>query len=125
MPGAAGPDGRGNIASMPEPTWNVALPEGAVPPFQVWVNGEPRDEGTHYDVGGRWLRFRTPLTPKVRVKSVGRRMMLLAGIGVYGDQKADVVDLRYHVNGRVRHATALPILPPDAAEPPAPRTDLT
>jgi hypothetical protein len=41
-------------------------------------------------------------------------MMLLAGIGVYGDQKADVVDLRYHVGGQVMHATDLPILPPTA-----------
>jgi hypothetical protein len=101
-----------------EPQWSVALPEGAEPPFQVWVNGEPRDEGTHYRVEGRWLRFRTPLQPKMRAKGLGRRLMLLAGIGVYGDQKADVVDLRYHAGGRVQHATDLPILPPDAGRPP-------
>jgi hypothetical protein len=46
-------------------------------------------------------------------------MMLLAGIGVYGDQKADVVDLRYHVAGRMQHATGLPIIPPEAAAPPS------
>jgi hypothetical protein len=38
---------------------------------------------------------------------------------VYGDQKADVVDLRYHVGGRAQHATELPIIPPEAAGPPS------
>jgi hypothetical protein len=42
-------------------------------------------------------------------------MVLLAGVGVYGDQKADVVDLRYDVGGRMQHATELPIIPPEAA----------
>ncbi len=102
---------------MPEtPTWNVALPADAEPPFMVWVNGEPREEGVHYTVEGRWLRFTTPLVPKVteRKKGLGRRMALLAGVGVYGDQKADVVDLRYHVAGAMRHATELPVIAPPA-----------
>ena len=46
-------------------------------------------------------------------------MVLLAGVGVYGDQKADVVDLRYHVGGRMQHATELPVIPPEAAADPA------
>lgn len=108
---------------MSDLTWSVALPEGAEAPFQVWVNGEPKVEGVHYDVQGRWLRFRDPLTPKVRAKGLGRRMMLLAGIGVYGDQKADVVDVRFHVGGRIQHATDLPIIPPDAGATPASPTD--
>lgn len=100
---------------MPEsPTWNVALPDGAEPPFMVWVNGEPREEGVHYAVDGAWLRFSTPLVPKQQEKrrGMGRRMALLAGVGVYGDQKADVVDLRYHLRGTMQHATGLPIVPP-------------
>lgn len=101
---------------MPDaPTWNVALPEGAEPPFMVWVNGEPREEGVHFTVEGRWLRFSTPLVPKVKKKGFGRKMALLSGVGVYGDQKADVVDLRYHVAGGMHHATELPIIPPEAA----------
>jgi len=99
------------------PTWNVALPEGAEPPFMVWVNGAPREEGTHYTVAGHWLRFRTPLVPKVKKRgSLGRRMVLLAGVGVYGDQKADVVDLRYHAGDRIQHATDLTVITPEAAE---------
>lgn len=105
---------------MSDSEWSVALPEAAEPPFQVWVNGEPKEEGTDYRVEGRWLRFATPLRPKPRTQGFGRRMMLLAGIGVYGDQKADVVDLRYHVGGRMQHATELPVIPPDPTErPPA------
>ena len=101
------------------PTWNVALPEGAEPPFAVWVNGEPRHEGEHYTVEGRWLRFTTPLVPKIKKRGFGRKMVLLAGVGVYGDQKADVVDLQYYVGGRMQHATELPIIPPEAtADPP-------
>ena len=60
------------------PTWNVALPEGAEPPFAVWVNGEPREEGADFEVEGRWLRFRAPLKPKVRKKGFGSRMVMLA-----------------------------------------------
>ncbi len=106
-----------NVIRMSDPrTWNVALPEGAEAPFSVWVNGEPRHEGEHYTVEGRWLRFTTPLVPKVKSKSFGRKMALLAGVGVYGDQKADVVDLRYEVGGRTQHATELPIIPPDALD---------
>lgn len=107
---------------MDEPVWSVALPEGAEPPFMVWVNGAPREEGEHYTVEGRWLRFTTPLVPKVRApkRGVGRRMALLAGVGVYGDQKADIVDLRYHRGGAVQHATELPIIPPEAHPADAP-----
>ncbi len=99
------------------PIWNVALPEGAEPPFTVWVNGAAREEGTHYTVEGRWLRFRTPLVPKVKKRGLGRRMVLLAGVGVYDDQMTDVVDLRYHAGDRIRHATDLTVIAPEATEP--------
>ncbi len=92
----------------------MPLPEGAEPPFQAWVNGRSMEEGTDFMVEGRWLRFRAPLTPKARRRGTGRRMLLVAGVGVYGDQTADVVDLRYHAGGRVQHATELPIIPPQA-----------
>lgn len=101
------------------PIWSVALPQHAEEPFQVWVNGSPRVRDVDYTVEGRWLRFTTPLVPKVKSRSVGRRMMLLAGIGVYGDQKASVVDLQYHVAGHMQHATELLIIPPEVPNPDA------
>ena len=91
--------------------WSVALPAGAEPPYQVWVNGEDRVEGEHYTVDGRWLRFTTPLKPKIKM-GLKRRTMLLGGIGVYGDLKADQVDVRYRTGGRMETATDLPIIPP-------------
>jgi len=80
----------------------------------VWVNGAPREEGEHFTVEGRSLRFTGPLAPKARARKhgLGKRMALLARVGVYGDQKADVVDLRYHRAGAMQHATELPVIPP-------------
>jgi hypothetical protein len=91
--------------------WSVPLPSGAEPPFEVYVNGEPRQEGLDYTVEGRWLRFATPLTPRPSL-GLGRRLLLLIGIGVYGDLKGDEVDLRYRAGGRPQVANRLPIIPP-------------
>lgn len=104
---------------MSDPVWSVALPEGAEPPFRVWVNGRPREEGADFTVEGRWLRFTTPLVPRPRAgrAGLGRRMALLAGVGMYGDQAADVVDLRFHRGGAVQHATGLPVIPPPDDRP--------
>ncbi len=102
---------------MTEPTvapgagdfWSVALPADAEAPFEVFVNGVPRQEGVDYRVDGRWLRFSTPLRSRPRV-GFGRRLMLLAGIGVYGDLRSDAVDIHWS-EGR-RSAQGLEILPP-------------
>ena len=102
---------------MTEPTvapgagdvWSVPLPSDARPPFTVFVNGVPRREGEHYRVDGRWLRFAEELRPRTRV-GLGRRLMLLAGIGVYGDLRADAVDV--HWDGGRRSAHGLEILAP-------------
>jgi hypothetical protein len=101
------------------PVWSVALPAGAEPPYRVWVNGEPREEGVDYTVDGRWLRFRTPLAARARL-GPWRRLLLLIGIGVYGDLRGDTVDLRYTAGGRPLHATDLPIIPPQAPAAPPP-----
>lgn len=99
-----------------EPVWSVALPPGAEPPYEVWVNGEPRSEGEHYTVDGRWLRFTTPLKPKVRT-GARRWATLLAGIGVYGDLKADSVDVQFLRAGRRELASDLPVIPPEQGAP--------
>jgi hypothetical protein len=96
--------------------WSVPLPEGAEPPFAVYVNGEPRTEPTDYVVEGRWLRFSAPLRPKQRL-GVGRRVLLSIGSGVYGDLTADVVDVRFHRDGRREVATGLLVIPPPDADP--------
>ena len=103
-------------ATEDRPIWSVPLPEGAEPPYQVFVNGEPRVEGEDYAVEGRWLRFRTRLAPRPKL-GAGRRFMLLIGIGVYGDLKGDVVDLQYHAGGERRLASDLPIIARQGAGP--------
>ena len=100
------------------PAWSVPIPDGAERPFTVFVNGTPRVEGADFSVEGRWIRFATPLKPKPKL-GFGGRLMLTIGVGVYGDLKADVVDLQYHVGGRPQLANDLPVIPPlDAADQP-------
>ena len=36
--------------------WRVPLPRGAEPPYRVFVNGVPQEEGSDYEVRGRELR---------------------------------------------------------------------
>lgn len=99
------------VAPEPGVFWSVALPAGATTPMEVYVNGTPRREGEHYLVDGRWLRFGEELRPKLRI-GFGRRLMLLSGIGTYGDLKADVVDI--HWDGGRSSAHDLEIFPPQA-----------
>ena len=91
--------------------WSVPLPEGAEPPYEVYVNGERRVEGRDFTAEGRWLRFTTPLRRRPPL-GVGRRIMLMIGIGVYGDLKGDTIDLRFMRDGRSELASDLPVIPP-------------
>jgi hypothetical protein len=91
---------------------SVALPADAALPFEVYLNGAPLAQGADYYVEGRWLRL-----PRERVERKGRkklglggRLLLTAGIGVYGDVR-DTVDLRYTVDGKATVAAGLPVLP--------------
>ena len=106
----------GSLPAMSEPVWSVPLPADAEPPYEVYVNGEPKREGVDYTVEGRWVRFTTPLKPKVET-GLGRRIMLGIGIGVYGDLRADSVDISYRAGGTTRLATGLPVIPPQEPLP--------
>lgn len=99
---------------MGSPAWSVPLPQGAEPPYDVYVNAQSQREGTDYIVEGRWVRFTAPLRPQPTL-GFGRRMMLAIGIGVYGDLRGDVVDIGYRVGGTTQVATGLPIIPPAGA----------
>ena len=99
---------------MSEPTWNIPLPEGARAPVDVYVNSVQL-EPTDYVVEGRWIKVRTKIKPKQQM-GFGRRMMLGLGIGVYGDLKADIVDVSYQLAGRTQFATDVTVIPPTAPE---------
>ena len=49
---------------------------------------------------------------------LGQRMMLGLGIGVYGDLKADIVDVSYQLGGRTQFATDVTVIPPATPETP-------
>jgi len=89
---------------------HVALPPGAAPPIRVFVNGEPRAEGTDFAVEGDTLRFTPPLRAQPHL-SFGRKVLLAIGIGVYGDLKGDTLDVQYRgADGEPRSAT-IPLRP--------------
>jgi len=87
----------------------VKLPDGARPPYRVFVNGVPQVEGRDYKVVGGELHFAKQLE-KERL-GVGRWAAIFFGLfGSYG--KNDQVDVQYQKGGRTAHATGLDILPP-------------
>ena len=96
---------------MNDRRWRVALPRRAQPPFRVFVNGVPQEEGTDYKIVGRELHFFRPLE-KERI-GLGRWTAMFLGLfGSYG--RNDSVDVQYEVGGRTTVATGLDIVPPDA-----------
>ena len=95
---------------MSEPRWRVPLPRGAEPPFRVFLNGVPQEEGRDYAVRGSELLFAKPLE-KERI-GVGRWTAIFLGLwGSYG--KNDSVDVQYRIGDRETVATGLEIIPPD------------
>ncbi len=95
----------------PEGVWSVALPERSEPPFEVFVNSVQQAEGSDFVVEGRWLRFQKPLKAKIALTG-WRKLVLSLGIGVYKDLHADVIDVQYTADGKVRSASGLTVIPP-------------
>ena len=90
--------------------WRVPLPRGAEPPYRVFVNGIPQQEGKDYKVVGGELHFSRPLEKEKL--GVGRWTAIFLGLfGSYG--KDDQVDVQYKLGGRTAHATGLEIVPPE------------
>jgi hypothetical protein len=89
--------------------WRVPLPDGAQPPFRVFVNGVAQQPGQDYEVVANQLVFDRPLE-KERL-SKGKWAAIFFGLwGYYG--KNDSVDVHYRVGGRDAVATGLDIIPP-------------
>ena len=107
-------ENRIKIGSLPPRPINgsrVPLPPGAQRPFQVFVNGVPKLEGTDYEVVGSWLVFASELIPpkQMTMKSYARLMF-------WGRYKTEhSVDLVYTRGGQSVVVNGLEILPP--AEP--------
>jgi hypothetical protein len=89
--------------------WRVPLPDGAQPPFRVFVNGVAQERGRDYELVGRELLFDRPLE-KERL-SKGKWTAIFFGLwGYYG--KNDSVDVHYRTGGRDAVATGLEIIQP-------------
>jgi hypothetical protein len=87
----------------------VRLPRGAEPPYRVFVNGVPQQEGRDYEVVGDELHFAARLEKEKL--GLGRWTAIFLGLfGSYG--KDDQVDVQYQLGGRTAHAAGLEILPP-------------
>jgi hypothetical protein len=86
----------------------VALPPDVLPPFQVFLNGVPQEEGRDFRVEGRTLVFERPLAEEGRL-GFWRWLSLLLGVaGTY--RQSDSVDVVYQRAGRRVVANNLPIL---------------
>jgi hypothetical protein len=91
--------------------WRVKLPRGAEPPFGVFVNGVPQEEGKDYFVHGDELRFKYELAKEGELGFWRWTAMFLALFGTY--RRNDSVDVQYRIAGRTTVATGLDIIPPE------------
>ncbi|MFT4048408.1 MAG: hypothetical protein QM648_01060 [Solirubrobacterales bacterium] len=90
-----------------EPGARVQLPDGLIPPFQVFVNGIEQTRGTDYVVNGNHLFFRAVL---VREERLGFWRWFSMFLGIGNTYRAnDGVDIAFRANGRPQIVTALPI----------------
>jgi hypothetical protein len=75
-------------------TSRVKLPDGAQPPFRVFVNGVPQGEGSDYRIEGRELVFEGRLLKKEGRLGFWRwTSMFLGLVGTY--RQNDSVDVHY------------------------------
>jgi hypothetical protein len=91
--------------------WRVPLPRGAEPPYRVFVNGVPQQEGRDFTVEGRALAFDRPLAKEGRLGFWRWLLMFLSIAGTY--RKNDSVDVHYMLGGEQRVAVGLDIVPPN------------
>ncbi len=90
---------------MPSQRCKARLPNGATPPFRVWVNGVEQREGADYHVSYGSLLFDRELAKEGRLGFWRWTMMVMGIAGSY--RKNDSVDVQYRVKGKTRLATGL------------------
>lgn len=90
-----------------EPGARVRVPEGLMPPFQVFVNGIEQTRGTDFVHNGNFLLFREAL---VREGKLGFWRWFSMFLGIGNTYRAnDGVDVIFRSAGRPQILTALPI----------------
>jgi hypothetical protein len=85
--------------TTPQPSVaRVELPPDALPPFQVFLNGVPQEQGKDFRVEGRSLVFERSLAQEGKL-GFWRWLSLLFGVaGTY--RQNDSVDVVYERGGR-------------------------
>jgi hypothetical protein len=83
------------VAHPPRTGTRVALPDGAQPPYAVYLNGTAQQEPADYVVDGPTLVFSHPLVVAARPEGIFKKLVMsTAGIGFY--PKVDAVDVHFH-----------------------------
>ena len=100
---------------MPQNRSIVQLPQGAQPPYRVFLNGVPQEEGRDYRIEGDTLVFPKRLQKEGRLGWFRWTAIFLGLFGTY--RQNDSVDVQYTHNGEQRLATYLDIVQPDAGDP--------
>lgn len=85
----------------------VPLPENAQPPFEVFVNGIPQQEGEHYDRHGDDLYFYAPIRREGKLGFIRWLSITLAVAGTY--RQNDSVDITFTRDGKRLIETGRPI----------------
>jgi hypothetical protein len=98
------------VEAPDERRWIVPLPPAAQPPYRVFVNGVPQEEGVDYELRGRALAFPRRLAKEGRLGFWRWLSIFLSIAGTY--RQNDSVDVQYTVGGQQRVATGLDIIPP-------------
>ena len=85
----------------------VELPRAAAPPYRVFVNGVPQEEGRDYRIEGRRLVFDRELVTEGKLGFWRWLSIFLGLVGTYRTHHS--VDVQYARGGRERVATGLAI----------------
>jgi hypothetical protein len=95
--------------------WRVQLPPGVRPPFEVFVNGVPQQEGTDFALArdGDALLFRRELVQEGRL-GFWRWFLGAWGIGTY--RRNDEIDVRYTRGSHTLVAQGLAVQAPAGRE---------
>jgi hypothetical protein len=84
----------------------VLLPDGAAPPFAVFINGVEQVEGRDYEIGDGAIVF----TRQILKEKIGTSRWLAMYLGLWGTyRKNETVDLQYVRDGRTELGSDLPV----------------
>jgi hypothetical protein len=92
----------------------VRIPDGAEPPFTVFINGVEQTEGKDYVIESGEIVFNRPIVKE----KIGTSRWLAMYLGLWGTyRKNETVDLQFSRDGKVKLVSDLDIIPyPDGED---------